>query len=260
MCRWIPMLSLAALALASCREDARVVPIDSPVRVEVVERFTPAGRRLQVECETEREYGCMNYSIATRTDFWGRTIALQFRGVTMPQGCATALGPARATIALGAVPEDRYPLRLIANGTTAQGLLRVTADSLEISGAAGDWTRIPRRVVRRLPPGTVWGLVGWGPEDRTTQVDAFLAAMQAVGGRPLTLAPGDYHEFRVTADGRIEWPGLTGYWAHRVFAMRWSGDRRAIEQVVRDHGDPLWISVSGDLGESWKSWVLRAAR
>lgn len=250
----------AALASAGCREAAEVVPLDSPVRVQVVETFGPAGRRLQLECATEREYGCMNYALATRSDFWGKTIALQFRGVEVPGTCLTALGPARTIVGLGVVPEDRYPLRLIANGTTVGGVLQVAADSIVVTGAAGDWTRIPRRVVRRVPDGAVWGLIGWGPEDRTAEANAFLAALRSAGGVSLALPPGDYHRFRATADGRLEWPGETGYWTHRVFVMRWSGSRSPIEAIVRDHGDPLWISVFGDRGEEWQSWMLRAER
>lgn len=250
----------AALACAGCREAAEVVPLDSPVRVQVVETFAPAGRRLQLECATEREYGCINYSLATRSDFWGKTIALQFRGVEVPSICATALGPARTIVGLGVVPDDRYPLRLIANGTTVAGVLRVDADSIVVTGAAGDWTRIPRRVVRRVPTGAVWGLIGWGPEDRSAEADAFLAAMRDAGGEAIALAAGDYHQFRVTADGRLEWPGDAGYWAQRVFVLRWRGSRAGIESLVRDHGDPLWIRVHGDRGENWLSWTLRAER
>jgi len=70
-------------------------------------------------------------------------------------------------------------------------------------------------------------------------------------------APGDYDYFRVDADGTVLRPAEFEYQPGRGFALRRDGDRAAIAGIVRAFGDSLSISVYGDRGETWFSWILR---
>jgi len=189
---------------------------------------------------------------------YGSTIFVTFTGVTAPNVCLTATGPATTSIPLGRLRDGTYRLGLSANGTTASGVLQIDRDSVVVRGGEGRWTKFPRPVLHRLPPGTIWGVIGWGPSDQSRRAQAFLDSLQVLGARALLLAPGDYDFFQVGPDGTVLTPETTGYYFARAFALRYDGDHAAPAGVVRAFGDSLWISMYGVRGESWLSWVLRA--
>ncbi len=250
----------AALALPGCLHPAdKTALVTSRVRVDLRETLSPAGRTLEMPAATEREYGCSNYTLLYHLTRLGAHIAVAFDGVSVPDICLTALGPARCRVPLGPTAEGTFPLTLNVEGVARQGELVVTASTLELAGFDGGPVTIARPLLRRVPPATIWGLVGWGPEDESDKVKAFLDSLVVVGARPATLAAGDYDYFQVAEDGTVKMPMQGGYYFSRAFAFHFDGDHAALANVVAAFGRPLWIAVYDDQGNAWFNWVSPAS-
>jgi len=252
-----------ALILAACSPNEpdtatnTTVPLGSPVQFGVHEDLTAAGRSIRLDGATEQIYGCVNYRLLVRELHLPRASRLEIDGVSVPSICLTALGPAKASIPLGDLPAGIHSLRIAARGTEVEGTLVTSPDSIVIVGGEGPWTKFPTRVLHRVPPGTIWGMIGWGPEDRSSEAQAFLTALEASGAQPLVLAPGEYDYFSVAADGTVLAPPNRGYYFSRAFAYRMPGDRGAVPGLIVASDEHMWVSTFGDRGESWLSWVLR---
>jgi len=254
----VALILCAALALPGCLRPAeKGAPLDSRIRVVLREILSPAGRTLELSGATERIYPCCNYSLMYGITRWDGRIDVRFTGVHVPDICLTALGPARCTIPLGPTREGTQVLTLGANGHTGAGSLVVTSDAIEIRGATSPRIEVERPLLRRVPPSTIWGLVGWGPGDQSARAKAFLDSLVSVGARPVHLSPGDYDYFRIGPTGEIETPPSHGYWFARAYLLHYEGDREALAGVVRAFGDSLSISMNDDLGAHWYSWALR---
>jgi hypothetical protein len=256
----ISTILLLACVLAGCSPSTippdKVVPLNSPILIHIHENLLAKGRTLQLQCVTESIYPCSNYGIAMTTLLFGPSWSIDFTGVSKPELCDDSLGPARATISLGSSREGERPISLVANGSRTVGVLVIGQDSIVVRGGDGPWIKVPRPVLHRVPPGTIWGLVGWGPSDQSGRAQAFIDSLQSIGAQSVLWTPGDYDFFKVGADGTLQRPDNDGYYHARAFALRLDTNRSAVPEVMRAYADSLSISVYGDRGESWSSWSL----
>src|SRR5207247_5945242 len=118
----------------------------------------------------------------------------------------------------------------------------------------GRGPKFPRPVLHRLPPGTIWGVIGWGPSDQSRRAQAFLDSLQVLGARALLLAPGDYDFFQVGPDGTVLTPETTGYYFARAFALPYDGDHAALSAVLSPFGDAHWVCMVAARGDSRVTW------
>lgn len=142
--------AVAALALGglACVENhpgqPRVtLPIDSVVELRLAE--DESG--ILILARTRREYGCLGYQLTydlRAVRLAPKELALDLLGVRPPSGvCATALGPARATIELGHMSESSHPIAIRVNDVTVAAVITVTPDELIVEGGEGPWTVWP---------------------------------------------------------------------------------------------------------------------
>ncbi len=249
------LILCAALALPGCLQHDAVVRsplVGSRVRVDLREVLSPTGRSLEMRAATEQIYPCVNYTLNYQLVRVGDRLNVDFTGVTSPAICLTALGPARCLIPLGATREGTFPLTLTVDGVATPGQLVVTAGTLELRGIDGDAVVAERPLVRRVPPGTIWGLIGWGPADQSARVKAFRDSLVAAGAQRVDLLAGDYDYFQVGKDGAIVTPDPSGYTFAEAFLYHYAGDRGALPNLVAEVGyPPPWITLHDDLGGTW---------
>lgn len=139
-----------ALLQVGCLRGPGLLPIDSVVEL----RFANDPGHVTILAQTRRQYGCLGYTIPLRTSVRSTAFELVFNldllGVRAPGGvCATALGPARGSAALGSLPIGRHLLHVVANNTAVTTFLEVTSDSLIVTGGDGPWTAWPEPRVAR---------------------------------------------------------------------------------------------------------------
>ena len=232
-------------------------PIDSAVVLRLHEKLSASGRSLELLGRTEKIYGCSNFTILYQQQSTGDAVSVRFVGIHMPDVCLTSLGPATCTVPLG---PTTIGSRLLMLGTTRGDVvtrLVVNADSIEVKGARGAGIALPAPVLHRVPPGTIWGWIGWGPEDRSARAQAFLDSLTLVGARPTRLLPGDYEYFQVDALGHVGLQGNYGFYFLKPYLFHFTGDTAALSGVVKAFGDPLWIALYDDHGGTLYSWMLR---
>jgi hypothetical protein len=256
----LALLAGCVLFATGCFEHRTpLAPIGSRIVLRLHENLAATGRSLELLGKTEKIYGCLNFSIFYDLRLAGDAISVRFDGISMPDICATALGPARCSVPLGPTVTGARRLVLATRDGSAVTRLVVDADSIEVQGAPGAGIVIPARVLHRVPPGTIWGWIGWGPSDQSARAQAYIDSLALVGAQPARLLPGDYEYFQVDAQGRVTLPGLLGFYFMRPYAAHYDGDPARLPGVVKAFGDSLWISLYDDRGGTLYSWMLRGS-
>ena len=122
------MSIILVLFLFNCEEETKVAvqKIESAIQVEIKETAGENGKRIILDCKTEKIYTCYNYTIQTERQNKNNGFAIQFTGTSLGPVCLDALGPARTQLDLGVLANGVYSLELNNMGTVNKGVLRVT--------------------------------------------------------------------------------------------------------------------------------------
>jgi len=253
----ISVLLLAATA-SGCSESRRPFePTGSRIQFQLQESLDPGGHELVLVGATEQIYPCSNFPILFEMTRLGSHIAISILGVDQGGVCATSLGPARCQIYLGILPAGSYDLSFTVDGQTTHAQLLVTDQAFTIVRGESQKVTFPKPMLRRIPPGTIWGLVGWFDPAQDARAQAFLDALQGIGARPQVFEPGNYGHFQVGALGTIEEPEGHGFAYARAYLFRYDGSRNALQETVSAYADPTWVSLYDDLGNSYYSWWIK---
>jgi len=103
------LIIISILSFSSCDilddDGSSISPLDSKVNFKVVESYdnykTVSTPQIFIELQTEKIYGCYNYSIRTNYSVQDKSIIIDIIGIYKPGVCLTALGPANGRIKLG---------------------------------------------------------------------------------------------------------------------------------------------------------------
>ena len=264
------MLACVSFLAVGCSKDVvrpnERLPVDSNVLIGLSERLPE--RSLVLACRTSREYGCFNYIIDTRLFQLPQSIRIDFNQVVAPVICATAVGPARVELDLGALGPGSASLDLRGGTGGLTGRLDVSEGSYRVLVPQGGF-RFDHRTLQRIPSRTVWGFFGYPRTDLEPAARAVIGQMLALGATPRRLAEGRYSvvlpnqnrdTFKADASGTIQYDGGHGYYHILPFALSFDGDLAALREVVartgRDFGDDLQLRVYTWQGDALYSWVL----
>jgi hypothetical protein len=250
-------LPVLGVILASCRSmsPTHVEPIRSEVSITAHEQLGASARTLQMICKTTQIYPCSNYGIVSSVNRSGASIAINFRGVEVPGICLTSTGPATRTLDLGSLADGSYALTVNSGGSTLNGSLQVTDGVISVTAPPSTAVGFPRPVLHRIPPQTIWGVVGWATPTQAPKAQAYLDALVAAGAGPQSLAPGDYDFFSVTPAGEIQSPETAGYWYAQPYVFKYAGDVATLSSLVHGQSDSLWIRLYTDRGDQFFSWT-----
>lgn len=227
-----------------------VVAIDSPIEIRLHENLTPNGRPLELRCATKRFYSIGGYTLLTDVRYERNLVKIEFTGIRVPEGGTTFPRPASTIVPLDPVLGHTFGFQFRVNGEVVPVRLRVTADSFAVSHGEGRWIVFPQTVLHRVPPGTIWGQIDWGPSDQSARAEAALDSLLSIGARPKRLIPGDYGYFRISGTGAIE-PLPNGSYFARSFLFEYAGNRDVLAGVVRAFAGPVGFYVYDDLGQHW---------
>jgi hypothetical protein len=212
-------------------------------------------------------YPCGNYEIVYAVTRIGFRILVSFQRVDLGGfGCAFAIGPARCDVDLGALEPGTYSLTFFANTGTTNMELVVDRDFYEATRIAGESVSFTMTTLRRVPEGTVWGLIGYsgrlgGPQDSLAA--AFLDSLAVRGAQPVALDPGEYGAFYVDSLGEMQWPGAHGYTFAAPFVRHYTGASDSLGAVVayfgRVYGEWLSVRLLTWRGDYYATWVANTA-
>lgn len=252
-------LFVCALLIVACKKDSMESRIDSDVKISMWEYSDSTGRKLELKCETDKSYGCCNYTILHSLSVSGSNIEINFTGIYQPDMCLTSFGPATTSVDLSSLPNGSYPLTIRVERRKSQGNLIVTSDYYEIDLDETRSVEIITPVLRRIPANTIWGTVGYHSNATSMLVQSFVDSLQFYGAAIQPNAPGYYGYFDIDANNAILPPDNHGYYFIRPFIFSYSGNSHSIKTLVRNYGlnfgDSLNIDLRSTQGHHFMSWV-----
>lgn len=238
------------------------LPIDSKILVTPSEQLSDAGRALILTCRTERIYQCVNYRIAFDVTRSGSSILVRFRYIDVPTICLTATGPAMCALELGTLDPGDYSVEFRVGTAVTRVNLIVSDGAYSITSEAGESVSFSLATLRRIPDGTIWGLIGYlgvAPEPYHTLGRSFLDSLEARGAEPVALEPGEYGAFQIDPSGQMIWPGTHGYYAARPWVLHYAGPSETVAKVIEQFGvtQSQWLSIRLHTwrGEWYATWL-----
>jgi hypothetical protein len=129
-------------------------PIDGRVKISVFEGYPLSGQpgepMMLLSLQTERIYGCFNFSILADLDVQPGVITVRLKGIFEPEICLTALGPATCTKTLPLSP-GTYKLVVINGSAYDNHTLEVTATSIRLRSGSSLVSVVSSPLVWRIP-------------------------------------------------------------------------------------------------------------
>lgn len=233
-------------------------PIDSEIVVELLEILKKGPSSIKIFAKTDTLYSCFNNTIRLRTQTDDDAFKISYTGINFPPICATALGPARGDVDLGPLRNGQYWLELNHGGRKNKGLLIITDTDIDLLFAQLDGIQLLRTNLKRVPPLTYWGRIGYHDETSIVQVDEFLKRLEDNGAIFAKQIPGDYGYYQIDGEGEIKDPENHGHRFVRSFIFQYDGNAAKLEKLIRtgaglDISD-LSILVTSFEGEVINNW------
>ena len=124
---------LGLLLFFSCEKEETSHPISSTIQIQTNELAIGNEKRIFLSCATEKIYACSNFNIITSQQAQPNLFQVHFSGIDNIKHCATAIGPARAEIELGALKNGEYLLELNAKAFRNSGKIKITDSEIILS-------------------------------------------------------------------------------------------------------------------------------
>lgn len=174
-------------------------PIDGNIQFGISESYAnynlPSHPQIFLSLKTEKIYGCMNYQIANTITIKNGTVDVRISGITVPEICLTALGPATAKTSLD-LPNGNYKLVLHSGTFSNSYNLSVTDRSISIDPSSYSETQPLYRLYWRYPPTSFVYVCGTLTQDSTICTD-FLDTLKS---------KMDLQEFVFPDSGKVPYP------------------------------------------------------
>jgi hypothetical protein len=158
------LLGVLSMSCSDIGDD--LVTLEGPVILSVREVHLLYGRKSEptvvLDLQTEALYPCCNYSIVAHLTSGQRAIEATILGISEPELCLTAIGPALLREPLSVAP-GTYTL-VIAHGTRRDSYrLEVTDTFIRLDPGTGGMTRVPSTLTLRFPPNSFAVVCGTMP-------------------------------------------------------------------------------------------------
>lgn len=143
--KWIFVL---LIGFSCSKEEVEILQV--PLIQIAVKEVTAAGsQNIILSCRTEKEYNCSNNSIIAEKEIKAKSIEVAFLGISFPEICATAIGPARREIDLGPLGNGVYEVEILAGTFTNKGILEISEQQVRLEFPQQNGIEILTAVVER---------------------------------------------------------------------------------------------------------------
>lgn len=236
-----------------------ITGIESQIIITPVEALGESSRSLSLVCNTEKIYPCINYPLLTNKVVNENGILITFEGVEETNICLTALGPATATLDLGLVEIGQRDLELNTFVHRNIGNLTITDSEIILDFPQQNGIEVSRKVTKRVPGFTYWGIIGYHTESSIDQVAEFLQRLGNKGALFEKQVVGDYHYYQIDDDGEIVVNREnSGYWFVEGFIFRFEGNEEEFKEnalsMSREYFPDLYVNIETFRGERIYNW------
>ncbi len=245
------IFTVAWFNLSSCIKDDHTELIKSKINIKPWELLDTNNREFVLYSSTEKIYPCCNYFIIFDSFVRYNEVYIRFNSIYKPEICLTALGPAKADVNLGRLPEGTYSLNIFVHKLHNSGRLIVTNDYYKLDLPNSKSISIENNKLYRIPDNTIWGYTSYrGSIDGLEQ--SFIDSLQILGANEKEFNPGEYGYFKIEPDGEFVMSGTQSS-IRKHFIFEYPNEVSLIENLVRNyavnHPDSLRIRLYTDKGK-----------
>lgn len=234
--------------------------LSSDIVIKMNEELGNPTRSFKLSLWTDKSYPCMNYSIITNSEATTNKITVDILGIYAPDMCLTAFGPATSAIPVSNIQNKSYDIEFKIGSNISTGKLVCTSNEFNLQMDDLLQIKIDGPILKRIPNNIIWGIVGYHNSTSIDKVNDFINSIKAVGALDVNLANGNYNYFEIEKNN-IKEPTNRGYHYLKTFIYSFTGDKNLIREIVKEYGknygDLISISLYGDLGEEFFSWILK---
>lgn len=234
--------------------------VDSDIVIKMSEDLGNPTRTFEFGLQTDKAYPCINYSLIINSEETTDKIIIDILGIYTPTICLTAIGPASSTIQIANIQNKSYDIQFKIGSNISTGRLICKSNEFKLQMNDLMQIRINEPVLKRVPINIIWGTVGYHSSTTVNKVNDFINSLEAIGASEANLEDGNYNYFEIE-NHIIKEPTSSGYWFTKTFIYGFEGDKNLVRSVVKAYGknfgDLMSISVYGDMGEEFSSWILK---
>jgi len=258
--RKVVLFYMLMLTLSCASDDIGLAsnPIDSNIVIEVGEELEHDSRRITLFCKTEKIYPCYNFGILTDTRTYDDAQEITFTKVDQQRVCLTALGPAKATVELGDLPNGEYSIALNNANLKNKGTLRVTDSEIVLQFGRTKGIQFVRSATKRVPPNTYWGMIRYGTASTSQQAELFIQRFADIGAEFHPQEPGHYYHYEIDDSGNLVADPLRYGSSVKTFIFQYDGDESKLKDLIQSEGasqhGSISIRVETYKGEVFRNW------
>jgi len=227
--------------------------------IRLIEHVDSTQRTLTLTCGTEEKYMCSNYSIAFSHTVINGKISLNFTDIIKPATCMRAIGPATATINLGALNNMNYEIEINIGGSKIIGQLAVSNNSYHVTIPDQSKVKFVNPDLYRVPDNTIYGTVNYHSGTTSAIAQKFLDSLKHYGATTALFIPGDYGSFQIEDNGQIKQTLNTAYYFTQNYIYNYNNSSESLKNLVKHFGvqypDLIQIRLYTTRGETFYSWV-----
>ncbi len=236
--------------------------VNTVINLEIFENIEAGMTNLELRCQTDSIFGCINYLIDFDLTVTSDTVALNFTKIVKPNICLPDLGPATAIVNLGTLANNSYDFPITVNSLTIPAQLILTDSTIEITGGDSTWTDIVRSILYRVPASTIWGEVGYNDPVLRDSALTFFDSLTSLGATPDTLSPGHYGYFFIDStsaiDSILELGPSIGTDSVFSYIYNYTGDTTVLSNLVQAYknqaGDLVKVNINTSDGYRFRSY------
>lgn len=197
--------------------------------------------------ETEKIYGCYNFSIMSEILQTGNNLTVKLLGIYIPDICLTALGPARSKKFLY-IPRGQYTLNFLHEFAVDRYVLIITDSAIKVFKVDSIITNPEFEVFWRYPPNSFAYICGTTPETSWIYQDFIDTLSSEI----------DLEEFQFPAYGQICYPSSSqGHHQDmpaRYFLYNNEGDFDKACKILKRYYQRVIVNYSG-VGINLINWM-----
>lgn len=261
------ILSISILLSLGCDNTNEVIigpggdSVNTVINLEIFENTDAGLTNLELRCQTDSIFNCINYLIEFDLNITTDTVALTFTDIVKPNICLTATGPATAIVNLGTLANNTYEFSITVNSLTLPAQLILTDSIIEIVGGDSTWTDVVRSILYRVPASTIWGEVGYNAFARDSALTFFFSLIN-IGASPARLSTGHYGYFFIDStsaiDSILELGPSIGTDSIFSYIFDYTGDTTALSNLVQAYqnqaGNLVKVNVRTSDGYQFRSY------
>lgn len=244
---------LIAMLTSSCEQVSTndpPIPIEGDLVIGISESYQynsqPAPPSLFLQMTTRKIYPCLNYKIQRDVKINPGYIDVSITGVTVPNICLTALGPAVSSDMLDITPGS-YNLTINGSGLTSKYSVEITDTSVTFDKDSTRNTHVRDKIVWRYPQNSFVYLYGSLAQDSAISKNFIDTLSSKI----------DITEFKFPSGGKIPYPAASGGHYYdapaRYFIYKSETDFDKIGDILKNYKEKYLKDKTG-YGISIVSW------